>query len=152
MSRIINTVIFSKPSTITPKKFWRDSYGRNTPSEGVEIIKNVKFDLIKILESAEGLCRGFLVHEYWEDLPLLSLKNFGGIPMGGTPLPRGLKIIKNVKFDIIKILESAEGLCLGFLVHEYWEDLLLLSLKNFGGIPMGGTPYWGGENLKTWKN
>ena len=64
MSRVFSARILRGPFNIIPQKFWRDSYGRNTPSEGVEIIKNVKFDLLKILESAEGLCLGFLVHEY----------------------------------------------------------------------------------------
>ena len=92
MSRVFSAEILRGPFIIIPEKCWRDSYGRNTPSEEVENMKNVKFDSIKILESAKGLCPGFLVHGYLEDLPLLSLKYVGEIPMGGTPLPRGLKI------------------------------------------------------------
>ena len=59
MSRDFSAQILRGPFIIIPEKCWRDSYGRNTPSEEVENIKNVKFDLIKILESAEGLCLGF---------------------------------------------------------------------------------------------
>ena len=92
MSRVLGARIFKGYSIIIPQIFWKDSYARNTRSAGVEITKNVKFDFIKILESAKGLCPGFLVHGYLEDLPLLSLKNFGGIVMGGTPLQRRLKI------------------------------------------------------------
>ena len=110
-------------------------------------MKNLNFDLIKILESAKGLCPGFLVHGYLEYLPLLSFKNFGGIPYGRNSPSEGVESLKNVKFDFIKILKSAKGLCRGFLVHGYFENLTFLSLKNFGGIPIGGTPFPRGLKL-----
>ena len=94
MFRVLTARIFKGYPIIIPQIFWKDFYARNTRFAGVEITKNVKFDSIKILESAKGLCPGFLVHGYLEDLPLLSLKNFGGIPMGATPVPRRLKLQK----------------------------------------------------------
>ena len=94
MSRVLGARIFKGYSIIIFQIFWKDSYARNTRSEGVQIIKNVKFDLIKILESPEVLFLEFLDHKYSEDLALLSLKNVGGILMAGTPLPKRLKICK----------------------------------------------------------
>ena len=88
MYRIISTQIFRRPSIIISKKVWRDSYGRNTPYEGVKNLGYVKFDIIKILVCAEGLCLRFSVHVYLE-FSLLCQKNFEGIPMGGTLLMRG---------------------------------------------------------------
>ena len=77
-----------------PQKCWKDSYGRNNPYEEVENMKNVKFDLIKILEGAERLCLVILVRGYLENLSLLSLKNFRGIAIGGTSFLSGLKFQK----------------------------------------------------------
>ena len=74
------------------KNFGEIAIGRNTPSEEVENMKNLNFDFIKFLKSAKGLCPGFLVHGNLEDRPLLFLKNFGEIPMGGTPVAGGLKL------------------------------------------------------------
>ena len=64
MSRVLGARIFEGYSIIIPQIFWKNSYARNTRSAGVEITKNVKFDLIKILENAEVLCLGFLVQKY----------------------------------------------------------------------------------------
>ena len=92
MSSVFSSQIFKGIFTIIPQIFWRNFYGQNTPSEEIKNMKNLNFDFIKILKSAKGLCPGFLVHGYLEDLPLLFLKKFGGIPMGGTPVSRGLKL------------------------------------------------------------
>ena len=107
MSRVFSAQILRGPFIIIPQKCWKDSYGRNTPSEEVENMKNVKFDIIKILEGAERLCLVILVRGYLENLLLLSLKNFRGIAIGGT-------FLSGLKFQKMKILESAEGLCLRF--------------------------------------
>ena len=64
MSKVLGARIFKGYSIIIPQIFWKDSYARNTRSAGVEITKKVKFDKIKILESVEVLCPGFLVHKY----------------------------------------------------------------------------------------
>ena len=92
MSRVSSAQILRDTLIIIPQKCWRDSYGRNTPSEVVENKKNVKFDLIKILESTERLCLVILVRGYLENLPLFSFKNFTGIGIGGTSFLSGLKL------------------------------------------------------------